>query len=102
MPRGVNEEHFIVTLGWTFSAKDKQTRRNTGGVEDVQWQRDYGIDEAGFKQGLADQVLIVSLPALVLGVAFAVEFPSLFFEFRLAAEQYTLGANDPGSTAVRK
>ncbi len=49
-----------------FLAKDEQARGDASTVEDVEWERDNGVDEPRLKQRLPYQVLIIRLASFVL------------------------------------
>ena len=100
VPRGVDQQHLVAALGRALLAQDQQAGGHAGPVEDVERQRDHGVDQPRLEQRLADQVLVVGLAALHLRVAVVVELARLLLDLGLAAEEHALRADDAGAAVV--
>jgi hypothetical protein len=100
VPRGIDQEHLVAPLASPLLAQDQQAGGDASPIENVEGQRDHRVDQPRIEQRLADQVLVVRLAALQLRIAVVVELLSLFFHFRLTAEEHTLRADDAGTSVI--
>ena len=100
VPGGIDQQNPIPALHRPPPAQDQQARGHSCAVEDVERQRDDGVDQSGLEQRPPNEMLVVGLAPPHLGFPLGVEVACLFLDFRLASEEHALRADDASPPVV--